>query len=100
MIVSNLTMDQHGTREATSMETHGGLKAMHRDIRLVQQRHGSQEKTRIEIEERPQLDPHVHISLGWMDARAWYQLTTLLSRSYYMTSSHISRMKHAKEDGI
>jgi hypothetical protein len=31
--------------------------------------------------------PHVHISLGWMDAHAWYQLTTLLSRSYYMAST-------------
>jgi len=26
----------------------------------------------------------VHLSLGWLDARAWYQWTTLLSRSYYL----------------
>jgi len=68
MIVSNLTMDQHGTREATSMETHGGLKAMHRDIRLVQQRHGSQEKTIIKIEEKPLLEsiPHFTRMDGWL----------------------------------
>jgi hypothetical protein len=44
--------------------------------------------------------PHVHISLGWMDAHAWYQLTTLLSRSYYMDSSHVLGMKHVKGDGM
>jgi hypothetical protein len=43
---------------------------------------------------------HVHISLGWMDARAWYQLTTMLSRSYYMASFHFSRTKYAKGDGM
>ena len=37
----------------------------------------------------------VHLSLGWLDARAWYQWTTLLSRSYYFCSSHVSRTKHA-----
>ena len=37
----------------------------------------------------------VHLSLGWLDARAWYQWTTLLSRSYYLCSSHVSAMRHA-----
>jgi len=37
----------------------------------------------------------VHLSLGWLDARAWYQWTTLLSRSYYLCSSHVSGTKHA-----
>ena len=37
----------------------------------------------------------VHLSLGWLDARAWYQWTTLLSRSYYLYSSHVSGTKHA-----
>ena len=30
----------------------------------------------------------VHLSIGWLDACAWYQWTTLLSRSYYFCSSH------------
>jgi hypothetical protein len=34
--------------------------------------------------------------LGWMDACAWYHLTTLLSTSYYMDSSHVLRTKHVK----
>ena len=37
----------------------------------------------------------VHLSLGWLDAHAWYQWTTLLSRSYYLCSSHVSGTKHA-----
>lgn len=36
----------------------------------------------------------------WMDACAWYQLTTMLSMSYYMSFSHVSRIKHAKGDVI
>ena len=42
----------------------------------------------------------VHLSLGWLDAHAWYQWTTLLSRSYYLCSSHVSGTKHAKGDGM
>ena len=42
----------------------------------------------------------VHLSLGWLDAHAWYQWTTLLSRSYYLCSSHVSGTKHAKGGGI
>jgi hypothetical protein len=44
--------------------------------------------------------PRVHISLEWRDGHAWYQLATLLSRTYCMASSHVSRMKHAKEGGM
>ena len=40
---------------------------------------------------------HVHLSLGWMDGRTWYQLATILSRSYSMVYSHVLRRKHAKE---
>ena len=36
----------------------------------------------------------IHLSLGWLDARAWYQWTTLLSRSYYLCSSYVSGTKH------
>ena len=36
----------------------------------------------------------VHLSLGWLDAREWYQWNTLLSRSYYLCSSHVSGTKH------
>jgi hypothetical protein len=43
---------------------------------------------------------HVHLPLGWMDGRTWYQLGTLLSWSYCMVSSHVSRMKHVKGDGM
>ena len=42
----------------------------------------------------------VHLSLGWLDAHAWYQQTTLLSRSYYLCSSHVSGTKHAKGGGM
>jgi len=42
----------------------------------------------------------VHLSLGWLDARAWYQWTTLLSRSYYLCSSHVSGTKNAKGGGM
>ena len=42
--------------------------------------------------------PHVHISLRWMDACAWYQLATLLSISYCMAYSHVLRTKHVKVD--
>jgi len=44
--------------------------------------------------------PRVHLSLGWLDAHAWYQWTTLLSRFYYLCSSHVSGMKHAKKGGM
>jgi len=47
-----------------------------------------------------QARPRVHITLGWLDTRAWYQWTTLLSRSYYLCSSHVSRTKHAKGGGM
>jgi hypothetical protein len=43
---------------------------------------------------------HVQLPLGWMDGRTWYQLATLLSQSYCMVSSHVSRMKHVKRDGM
>jgi len=43
---------------------------------------------------------HVHLPLVWMDGCTWYQLATLLSRPYCMVSSHVSRMKHAKGDGM
>jgi hypothetical protein len=39
--------------------------------------------------------PCVHISLGWVDARAWSKLTTIMSICYYLSSSYVSRMKHA-----
>ena len=32
-------------------------------------------------DDREAVRPHIHISLGWMDDRAWYQLTTILKRS-------------------
>jgi hypothetical protein len=41
---------------------------------------------------------HVRLPLGWMDGRTWYQLATLLSRSYCMVSSHVSSTKHVKGD--
>jgi hypothetical protein len=63
MSVRKLTMDQHGTKEATNMEAHGGLKLMHGDIKATQQRHRSKRATKIKINERPQLD-------SMMDARA------------------------------
>jgi hypothetical protein len=51
-------MEQHGTRKETSMEAHGGLKAMHVDIRVAQQQHGSKGAIIIKIEvEKKQLDP-------------------------------------------
>lgn len=37
--------------------------------------------------------PRVHISLGWMDARDLYVLTIILCRSYYISSTHVFRMK-------
>ena len=43
---------------------------------------------------------HVRLPLGWMDGRTWYQLATLLSRSYCMVSSNVSRTKHVKGDGM
>jgi hypothetical protein len=43
---------------------------------------------------------HVRLPLGCMDGRTWYQLAILLSRSYCMVSSHVSRTKHVKVDGM
>ena len=40
------------------------------------------------------VSPCVHLSLGWMDARAWSQLTTIMSNCYYLSSSFVSRTKH------
>jgi hypothetical protein len=37
----------------------------------------------------------VRISLGWMDARAWYQIAVLINMPYYKASSQVSRMKNA-----
>jgi hypothetical protein len=33
------------------------------------------------IGEKEVVGPHVHISLGWIDAHVWYQLAKLLRRS-------------------
>jgi hypothetical protein len=47
------------------------------------------------------IDGHyVRLPLGWMDGHTWYQLATLLSGSYCMVSSHVSRTKHVKGDGM
>jgi hypothetical protein len=43
---------------------------------------------------------YVRLPMGWMDGRTWYQLATLLSQSYCMVSSCVSRMKHVKGDGM
>ena len=43
---------------------------------------------------------HVRLPLGCMDGRTWYQLATLLSRSYCMVSSNVLRMKNVKGDGM
>ena len=43
---------------------------------------------------RKEVRPHIHISHGLMDDRAWYQFTTILKRSYYVSSTHVSRTKH------
>jgi hypothetical protein len=43
---------------------------------------------------------HVRLPLGWMDGHTWYQLATLLSQSYCMVSSCVSRTKQVKGDGI
>jgi hypothetical protein len=43
---------------------------------------------------------HVRLPLAWMDGRTWYHLATLISQSYCMVSSHVSRMKHVKGDGM
>jgi hypothetical protein len=43
---------------------------------------------------------HVQLPLGLMDGHNWYQLATLLSRSYCMVSSRVSRMKLVKGDGM
>ena len=32
----------------------------------------------------------VHLSLRWLDSCAWYQWTTLLSRSYYLCTTELS----------
>jgi len=42
----------------------------------------------------------VQLSLGWLDTRAWNQWTTLLSRSYYLCSSHVVGMKYVKGGGM
>jgi hypothetical protein len=43
---------------------------------------------------------HVRLPLGWMDGRTWYQLATLISWSYCIVSSNVSRTKHVKGDGM
>jgi hypothetical protein len=43
---------------------------------------------------------HVHLPLGWMDGHTWYHLATLLSQSYCMVFSRVSRMKHVKGDAM
>jgi hypothetical protein len=43
---------------------------------------------------------HARLPLGWMDGRTWYQLATLVSRSYCMVSSRVLRTKHVKGDGM
>ena len=43
---------------------------------------------------REEVKTHIHMSLGWMDDRGWYQLTTIIKRSYYVSSTHVSRTKH------
>jgi hypothetical protein len=88
MSINKLIMDQHGTKKETNQEAHGGITTMHGDIIVAsnnQRRNQNQDQGGKEA-----VGPHVHISLGWMDAHAWYQLATLLSRSYCMVSSHVS----------
>ena len=42
----------------------------------------------------------VHLSLGWLDARTWYQWTTLLSRSYHCVLLMIRGQNMFKEGGM
>jgi hypothetical protein len=101
MSINTLIMDQHGTRKETNQEVHGGIPTLQDDIRIEKQSHGTKGVIRIKIRvARKQVGHHVHLPLGWMDGCTWYQLATLLSRSYCMVSSHVSRMKHVKGDGM
>jgi hypothetical protein len=71
------------------------------DIRIEKQSHGTTGTIKIKIKvDKEAVGHHVHLPLGWMDGRTWYQLATFLSQSYCMVSSHVSRMKHVKGDGM
>jgi hypothetical protein len=61
-----------------------------------QPRHDAEKDKGVKVADRH----HVRLPLGWMDGRIWYQLATLLSRSYCMVSSHVLRMKYVKGDGM
>jgi hypothetical protein len=65
-------------------------------IKTGQPRHDAEKDKGAKVADRH----HVRLPLGWMDGHTWYQLATLLSRSYCMVSSNVSRMKHVKGDGM
>jgi hypothetical protein len=80
---------------------HGGLPTLQEELKLQKQSHGNPDMMQRKIRVAKVADGHhVRLPLGWMDGRTWYQLATLLSRSYCMVSSHVSRTKHVKGDGM
>jgi hypothetical protein len=94
-------MHQQGTRKETDQEVHGGLldtTGRHQATETIpwKPRHDAEQDQGGKATD----GHHVRLPLGWMDGRTWYQLATLLSRSYCMVSSHVSRMKHVKGDGM
>jgi hypothetical protein len=89
------------TKKETNQEAHGGIPTLQDDIKDREtipwhQRHDKDQ----DQGGKATVGHHVHLPLGWMDGCTWYQLATLLSQSYCMVSSHVSRMKHVKGDGM
>ena len=85
-------MDQDGTTRENNMEALGGIQGTQGDIRVAQREHGSR-RTRIEIEMTGKQLDLISISHldGWMIALG--TSTTILKRSYYVSSTHILRTK-------
>jgi hypothetical protein len=73
MSINKLTMDLHGTKKTPNIEVHGGIKAMSGDIRITHIDNRNQRSNHNQYQGgKEEVGPHVQISLGWMDARAWY----------------------------
>ena len=57
-----------GMRRENNTKALGEIQVTHGDIKVAQWKHGSI-RTKIKIDG---IEPCIHISLGWMDDRAWY----------------------------
>ena len=90
MSIKNPTMNLNGNTTTPDIQVHGGMKVMYVILVITNTTRRHMRNHAHDWGGHATTGPNAHIRLGWMDARSWYQLTTLVNISNYMDSTHIS----------